>query len=142
MMRFRDQRQHRLVLLWLVAASTLVGCGKPIPVSDVVGTYRAEVPGGEATLVVRGDDTWVYEIEPLHFYRTGKWSSSLLKAWPYPVSFSNFEFGPPLRNKDRQKPELWTPKFMRAHSGGVQHLCTVAADKSPFCFKRVQSSAD
>jgi hypothetical protein len=88
---------------------TLSSCGRPIPVTDLVGTYRMDSRHARATLVVKGDGTWEYSLDrPSQFRRTGKWSASRWTAWPELLSFENFEFGLALFH--RRHVGLWIPK--------------------------------
>jgi hypothetical protein len=101
----------------------LAGCQDAMPAADVVGTYRAEAPAWQASLAVKADGTWEYRVErPVAYMRSGKWSTSRLKAWPAMLSFDDFDFGPLEKLAREQRAGLWVPKFSRTHFGEVQTL--------------------
>jgi hypothetical protein len=139
------EAQSSLRRLLLYGAHTLLGillalggCSEVIGAADVVGTYRAELLGESALLVVKDDGTWEYHIAPpANFRRSGTWSTSRLKAWPAVLSFEKFEFGFTHKDFHSRAPGLWIPHFSRTNSGKVRELCALRPAQLSLCFTRV-----
>jgi hypothetical protein len=83
--------------LAIVLAASLLSCeGPTVTLADAVGTYRADVPSGRATLVINGDGSWEYHIEgPSPFRKNGKWMLEFKESTPsmMVITFVGFDYG-------------------------------------------------
>jgi hypothetical protein len=123
-------------------AFILVNCGSSqISQADIIGEYRADVPPGLATLIIKQDYTWEYHIDgPQYFARSGKWvtESDLTTSSTYTVTLERFESGfplfdyvPPSIKFDQQKPGFLVAQFEKDYTGKVSTCIRIRK----YCFK-------
>src|SRR5262249_15051231 len=114
-----------------------------IGVTDIVGTYHAEVPAGRATLVLNADRTWNYRVEgKIHLSRAGKWTHEAKESTRSTIAIicDEFDFGFPLEKSDRRQPGYKFFYFEKAYSGKfqtcIQNLGRQWGPKGRLCFER------
>jgi hypothetical protein len=101
-------------------ACALANCeGDRVSQTDVMGEFHANVPSGQATLVIKPDYSWKYHIDGQRdFIRSGKWEPepSLTTSSVYTITFIRFEFGFP----GYEFEAFWAAQFSRDYTGKVR----------------------
>jgi hypothetical protein len=135
---------QRCSLIWSTAVLLLAGCeAEPIAIADIVGTYRADVPAGHATLVINMGGTWEYHIEgKSRFRRSGKWTLEAKESTRSVVAtnFEQFDLGFPLNESGPYGPGHWFFAFKKASSGKlrtcIENLGPKWGPKGRICFEQ------
>ena len=124
----------------------LAGCEEPaISTTDVLGTYRATVPAGQAIIELKGNGSWQYRIEgPSPFQRGGRWAQEPKLSTPSSIviALNHFDLGFTLNEGDPGGPSYRLFTFEKVYRGRVR-TCITDLDakywgpKGQICFEQM-----